>query len=140
MSYQKNSIWIRLTIETLLQIVTSMFATKCIQVTAKCQPRGSAACVDVSGAFIYQLIHCDVARHANEICNRLKPAAAFRFFFRFFLLTPSLLRQHIQGITNRMSAGALQRFDSNEHVAVMLSLKRRRKQRKEKQCQLYYCD
>lgn len=32
-------------------------------------------------AFIYQLIHCDVARYANKICNRLKPTAAFIFFF-----------------------------------------------------------
>lgn len=31
-------------------------------------------------AFIYQLIHCDVARYANKICNRLKPTAAFIFF------------------------------------------------------------
>lgn len=31
----------------------------------------------IASASIYQLIHCDVAWHANEICNRLKTTAAF---------------------------------------------------------------
>lgn len=62
MSYRKIPFEFIQTAETLLQIVTSMFATKWIRVTAKCQPRGSAACVMyASGAFIYQLIHCDVS-------------------------------------------------------------------------------
>lgn len=51
-------------------------------------------------ASIYQLIHCDVARHANEICNRLKPTAAFTFFCCIFLTLTLSPPNWVQCITN----------------------------------------
>lgn len=50
---------------------------------------GKNLCICMRCAFIYQLIHCDVARHANEICNRLK-ASGCLFLSLFYPIPHSI--------------------------------------------------
>lgn len=87
-------------------------------------------------AFIYQLIHCDVARYANKICNRLKPTAAFIFFFLPSSVLSLSCKQKMPLKPQNIIAPSIHISASWFALGVVSSVKW--KEMKWKQCQLYY--